>query len=68
MMGQLITAVVVGYDRQARTITLHSGTTPRLVLPLASVLTIMGNSTAHSTRHGLRTFARATRGAKGGGG
>lgn len=29
-------AVVVGYDRAARTVTLHSGTTERLVLPMAT--------------------------------
>jgi hypothetical protein len=29
-------AVVIGYDRGAQTVTLHSGTTPRLVLPLST--------------------------------
>jgi tetratricopeptide (TPR) repeat protein len=29
-------AVVVGYDRAAQTVLLHSGTTPRLALPLAT--------------------------------
>ncbi len=29
-------AVVVGYDRAAKTVLLHSGTTPRLALPLAT--------------------------------
>ena len=29
-------AVVIGYDRAAQTVTLHSGTTPRLVLPLST--------------------------------
>ena len=29
-------AVVVGYDRAARTVTLHSGTTERLVLPMST--------------------------------
>ena len=29
-------AVVVGYDRRAQTVLLHSGTTPRMVMPLAT--------------------------------
>jgi tetratricopeptide (TPR) repeat protein len=29
-------AVVIGYDRAAQTVTLHSGTTPRLVMPLST--------------------------------
>jgi hypothetical protein len=46
-------AVVVGYDRQARTITLHSGTTPRLVLPLAT----FEHTWARSSHWALRVTA-----------
>lgn len=36
MVPQWHYAVVIGYDRAAQTVILHSGTTPRLVLPLST--------------------------------
>jgi tetratricopeptide (TPR) repeat protein len=46
-------AVVVGYDRAAQTVLLHSGTTPRLVMPLAT----FEHTWARSDRWAVRVTA-----------
>jgi hypothetical protein len=46
-------AVVIGYDRAAQTIVLHSGTTPRLVMPLAT----FEHTWARSDRWAVRVAA-----------
>lgn len=43
-------AVVVGYDRAAQTVLLHSGTTPRLVMPLATFEHTWGRSDRWAVR------------------